>query len=137
VSWLFELHRIQPIAHAIGAIAFVCVFGMALGSLKVRGIGLRFCALPWHGSGGNQIDEVDEHGERVIRDSFAILFNAHHEQVSFRLGTRERDVRWTCMLDTAVPDTPRRIFDHMDYFPLQAHSLAVLRAEPVPTATTT
>jgi putative transport protein len=40
MSWLFELHRIQPIAHAIGALAFVCVLGMALGSLKVRGIGL-------------------------------------------------------------------------------------------------
>jgi putative transport protein len=40
VSWLFELHRTQPIAHAIGALAFVCVLGMALGSLKIRGIGL-------------------------------------------------------------------------------------------------
>jgi putative transport protein len=40
MSWLFELHRTQPIAHAIGAVAFVCVLGMALGSLKFRGIGL-------------------------------------------------------------------------------------------------
>jgi putative transport protein len=40
VSWLFELHRTQPIAQAIGVLAFVCVLGMALGSLKVRGIGL-------------------------------------------------------------------------------------------------
>src|SRR5689334_16213183 len=40
MNWLFELHRTQPIAHAIGAFAFVCVLGMALGSLKFRGIGL-------------------------------------------------------------------------------------------------
>ena len=40
MGWLFELHRTQPIAHAIGALSFVCVIGMALGSLKVRGIGL-------------------------------------------------------------------------------------------------
>lgn len=40
MSWLFELHRTQPVAHAIGALAFVCVLGMALGSLKFRGIGL-------------------------------------------------------------------------------------------------
>src|SRR3954466_10610441 len=40
MDWLFELHRTQPIAHAIGALAFVCVLGMALGSLKFRGIGL-------------------------------------------------------------------------------------------------
>jgi putative transport protein len=39
MNWLFELHRTQPVAHAIGAFAFVCVLGMALGSLKFRGIG--------------------------------------------------------------------------------------------------
>jgi putative transport protein len=40
MNWLFELHKTQPVAHAIGALAFVCVLGMALGSLKFRGIGL-------------------------------------------------------------------------------------------------
>src|SRR3954454_15765224 len=40
MGWLFELHRAQPVAHAIGVLAFVCVLGMALGSLKFRGIGL-------------------------------------------------------------------------------------------------
>ena len=40
MSWLFELHETQPIAHAIFVLAFVCVVGMALGSLKFRGIRL-------------------------------------------------------------------------------------------------
>ena len=40
MTWLFELHKTQPVAHAIGVLAFVCVMGMALGSVKVRGIGL-------------------------------------------------------------------------------------------------
>ena len=40
MNWLFELHRVQPVAHAIGALAFVCVLGMALGSLKFRRISL-------------------------------------------------------------------------------------------------
>ncbi|QJE95699.1 putative transporter [Luteolibacter luteus] len=40
MRWLFELHQTQPIAHAIGALAFVCVLGMFLGSLKFRGVGL-------------------------------------------------------------------------------------------------
>ena len=40
MKWLFQLHNTQPVAHAIGVLAFVCVAGMALGSLKVRGIGL-------------------------------------------------------------------------------------------------
>jgi isoamylase len=86
---------------------------------------------------GDQIPEVDEHGERILGDSFAILFNAHHEAQSFRPGTRRRDVRWTCVLDTATSDARSRIFEHMSKFPLQARSLAVLRAEfpSVPTTT--
>src|SRR4030095_1233997 len=30
----------HPVAYAIGALAFVCMTGMALGSIKVRGVGL-------------------------------------------------------------------------------------------------
>jgi glycogen operon protein len=81
---------------------------------------------------GDQIAEVDEHGDRIVSDSFAILFNAHDEPISFRLGTRQRDVRWACMLDTAVANAARLTFEHMSEFPLQARSLAVLRAE-IPT----
>ena len=40
MDWLFDLHRTQPVAHAIGVLALVCVLGMAFGSLKFRGIGL-------------------------------------------------------------------------------------------------
>jgi putative transport protein len=40
MDWLFELHSNQPIAHALGIVSFVCVLGMALGSLKLRGVGL-------------------------------------------------------------------------------------------------
>ena len=79
---------------------------------------------------GDQIAEVDEHGERIMGDSFAILFNAHDKAILFRLGTRQRDVRWTCVFDTAAPDAPPRTFEHMREYPLQSRSLAVLRAEP-------
>lgn len=40
MNWLFDLHRTQPVAHAVGVLAFVCVLGMAFGSAKFRGIGL-------------------------------------------------------------------------------------------------
>jgi len=40
MNWLFDLHKTQPIAHTVGMLAFVCVLGIALGSLKFRGIGL-------------------------------------------------------------------------------------------------
>jgi putative transport protein len=40
VRWLFQLHATYPAAQAIGILAIVCVAGLALGSLKFRGIGL-------------------------------------------------------------------------------------------------
>jgi glycogen operon protein len=78
---------------------------------------------------GDQIAELDEHGKRIVGDSFTILFNAHHQPISFRLGTRQRNVQWICMLDTAAVNPPRRGFEQMSEFPLQDRSVAVLRAE--------
>ncbi len=40
LDWLFELQRTSPVAHALGLISLVCAAGMALGSVKVKGIGL-------------------------------------------------------------------------------------------------
>jgi putative transport protein len=40
MNWLLQMHAAQPVAHAIGVLSLVCVAGMAVGSLKVRGVGL-------------------------------------------------------------------------------------------------
>ncbi|RYD35354.1 MAG: putative transporter [Verrucomicrobiaceae bacterium] len=40
MNWLFEIHQTQPVAHAVGVLAFVCVLGLSMGSLKFRGVGL-------------------------------------------------------------------------------------------------
>jgi putative transport protein len=40
MRWLFQLHATHPAAQAIGILAIVCVAGLALGSLKFRGVGL-------------------------------------------------------------------------------------------------
>jgi isoamylase len=79
---------------------------------------------------GDQITECGEKGERIVGDSFAILLNAHHEEVPFRLGARRRDVSWVCVLDTAALDSLPRNFAHLSTFPLQARSLAILRGDP-------
>ncbi len=81
---------------------------------------------------GDQIAEMSEEGERIIGDAFAVLLNAHHELVPFHLGTRRRDTRWACVLDTAMPESEPRTFAHQSNYPLQARSLVVLRAEPLP-----
>jgi putative transport protein len=40
VNWLLELHNTNPTAHAIAILSLVCVAGMALGSVSVRGVKL-------------------------------------------------------------------------------------------------
>jgi glycogen operon protein len=80
---------------------------------------------------GDQIAETGERGERIVGDSFLLLFNANLEPVTFRLGSRRREVRWHCVLDTADAAGAGRIFEHRGEYPLQARSLAVLRPEPV------
>ena len=78
---------------------------------------------------GDQIDETGEQGERITGDTFAILFNAHDEPVSFRLGARRRDIVWTPVLDTADPQAPACAFPHMGRYPLHGRSLVVLGTE--------
>lgn len=40
MQWLWELHRTDPTAQAIAILSLVCVIGMSLGSVRVRGIKL-------------------------------------------------------------------------------------------------
>jgi putative transport protein len=40
MQWLLQLNADLPVAHAIGILVMVCMAGMALGSVKVRGAGL-------------------------------------------------------------------------------------------------
>jgi isoamylase len=78
---------------------------------------------------GNQIKEMSEIGTRIVDDNFAVFFNANAESIDFHLGMRSRDIRWTCVFDTAATVPETRIFQHASIFPLQGHSLAVLRSE--------
>jgi putative transport protein len=75
MSWLFDLHKTQPIAHAIGVLAFVCVVGMALGSLKFRGIGLGTAGVLFAGIlVGHFGEEVDHRTLDFVKEFGLILF---------------------------------------------------------------
>ncbi|MES2439339.1 MAG: putative transporter [Verrucomicrobiota bacterium] len=75
MTWLFELHKTQPVAHAIGALAFVCIFGMALGSLKFRGIGLGTSGVLFAGIlAGHFGEAVDHHTLDFVKEFGLILF---------------------------------------------------------------
>jgi putative transport protein len=75
MSWFFELHRTQPVAHAIGVLSFVCVLGMALGSLKFRGIGLGTAGVLFAGIAlGNFGEPVDHQTLAFVKEFGLILF---------------------------------------------------------------
>ena len=75
MGWLFELHKTQPIAHAIGVLAFVCVLGMALGSVKFRGIGLGTAGVLFAGIlVGHFGEAVDHHTLDFVKEFGLILF---------------------------------------------------------------
>jgi putative transport protein len=75
MGWLFELHKTQPIAHAIGVLTFVCVLGMALGSVKFRGIGLGTSGVLFAGIlVGHFGEAVDHHTLDFVKEFGLILF---------------------------------------------------------------
>jgi glycogen operon protein len=52
---------------------------------------------------GQEIAGAGPHGEKVEDDSFLMLFNAHHEDVTFTLPTRRFGRVWELVLTTADP----------------------------------
>jgi putative transport protein len=75
MSWLVELPKSQPIAHAIGVLAFVCVVGMALGSLKFRGVGLGTSGVLFAGILIGHFGEgIDHHTLDFVKEFGLILF---------------------------------------------------------------
>jgi putative transport protein len=75
MSWLFDLYKTQPIAHAIGVLAFVCVVGMALGSIKFRGIGLGTAGVLFAGIlVGHFGEEIDHRTLDFVKEFGLILF---------------------------------------------------------------
>jgi glycogen operon protein len=84
---------------------------------------------------GEKIDDTDPRG-RPIRDrSFLILFNAHHEDVEFRLPNASYGRRWWLRVDTAEPAAERGAWERRarETVQVQPRSLLLLEsAEPAP-----
>jgi glycogen operon protein len=55
---------------------------------------------------GQGIPSPDTRGERITDDSFLLLLNAHHEDMTFTLPPSEFGERWEVVLDTASPLAP-------------------------------
>jgi putative transport protein len=75
MNWLFQLDTVNPVAHAVAALALVCLAGMALGSLKVRGVNLGAAGVLFAGIiTGHFGKPVDHHTLEFVKDFGLILF---------------------------------------------------------------
>jgi len=76
---------------------------------------------------GDNMDELDERGERIIGDTLLLLMNAHHEAISFTLPPEQERQAWERLLDTANPKVADGMFAGGAQYDLQGRSLVVLR----------
>jgi isoamylase len=52
---------------------------------------------------GEEIGTPGSRGERIVDDSFLVLFNAHWETIEFTLPSRLRKQQWVVVIDTTQP----------------------------------
>jgi glycogen operon protein len=76
---------------------------------------------------GDAIPTPDLRGERVIDDSFIVLFNAHHEPLAFVLPPVEWGERWVKVLDTADSLSEGDQSKAGEELPVEARTLVLLR----------
>jgi glycogen operon protein len=76
---------------------------------------------------GETIPSPDARGERVVDDSFLVLFNAHHEPISFTMPAIGWGARWLRMLDTADAFNEGEGVDAATATTVDARSLALFR----------
>src|SRR5262249_5471858 len=60
----------------------------------IKGMGVRLA--------GDLIGDVDERGEPIKGETLLLMFNAHHEPISFTLPPTKEEHQWELLLDTAA-----------------------------------
>jgi glycogen operon protein len=78
---------------------------------------------------GNQIDEVDERGQRIVGDTLVLLLNGSNEPVTFHSSPDRGALVWECLLDTARPERDGVELGGIGSYELAPHSLALMRIE--------
>lgn len=78
---------------------------------------------------GEEISTTGERGERIIDESFLILFNAHYEMIEFLLPNEVNDWEWVVVIDTSKPCFVRRgrRYQEDKLIPVEGRSLMVLQ----------
>jgi isoamylase len=78
---------------------------------------------------GEAIPSPGPRGERIVDDSFYLLFNAHHEQLAFVLPAREGCYGWAKILDTSdtISGDDSTVYKPGQRLNVYARSLVVMR----------
>ncbi|MBI1902878.1 MAG: glycogen debranching enzyme GlgX, partial [Planctomycetia bacterium] len=77
---------------------------------------------------GNAIDETDGKGERIVGDTLLVLFNAHHEEISFVLPEAQNAQPWELVLDTRSPSPPAASVAPRANYAMAGRTLALFRS---------
>jgi len=78
---------------------------------------------------GEGIDSPDVRGERVVDQSFYVLFNAHYEPLPFILPKGDWGKEWIVVLDTnkPLPEEEEQLYKSGDEIPVESRSVKLLR----------
>jgi len=76
---------------------------------------------------GQEIPSLTVHGERIVDDSFLLLFNAHHEPCEFVLPPVRYGRRWVLELSTEDPDAAPVEHPARARVSVESRSILVLR----------
>jgi len=78
---------------------------------------------------GEGIDSPDARGERVVDQSFYVLFNAHYEPLPFVLRRVDWGREWIVVLDTnkPLPEEEEQRYKPGDEIPVESRAVKVLR----------
>ncbi len=78
---------------------------------------------------GDEVGMTTQRGEEVRDDAFLLLFNAHHDPLTFRMPTRRFGRQWEVEMSTAEPDLAAgaRSWAAREEVVVESHSILVLR----------
>ena len=77
---------------------------------------------------GSALEEHDERGHALTDDNFALLLNAHHEEIPFILPPTDEGAQWRVLIDTfyEVGQESGQAFESGQAYPLRGRSLVLL-----------
>ena len=134
MNWLLELHKTHPVAHAISALAFVSMAGMALGSLKIRGIGLGTAGVLFAGIIIGHFGAPVDHGTLdFVKEFGLILFVVILKVLAHVVGVIISVINFTTYFNTKkwfygqVYEMIRYYPDHESYLEAYKQSLSPVR----------